>query len=175
MLGLLTMRKLLQLRKPSKGNDQRKGVTSIEFALIAPAFFMLLIGITELSLVMLAEHLLENATYNASRTSKTGFVAEGKTQLETVRDVMFQRLSGLAPLINTNDLQISFMSYGNLSDIGQPEQGSETVGTASQIVVYTVAYPWKLFTPMMGTAFGNEDGELILTSRIVVRNEPYED
>lgn len=48
---------------------------------------MLLIGITEMSLVMLAEHLLENAAYNASRKAKTGYVTEGKTQIDTVMNV----------------------------------------------------------------------------------------
>lgn len=171
MLQFLKTYRLLSLRaKRSKGE---RGVTSIEFALIAPVFIMLLIGITEMSLVLLANHLLENATYNASRTGKTGYVAEGQTQLETVTGVLLSRLSGLAPLLDPSRITITTTSYGSLSDIGQPDQGTEeSLGTASEVVVYTITYPWQLFTPLIGNLIGDENREINLTSRIVVRNEP---
>lgn len=155
-------------------NEKRKGVASIEFALIAPALFFFLIGITEVSLVMLAEHLLENATYNASRTSKTGFVAENKTQLETVMEQLNIRLDGLAPLLDSTKVVVTYKKYADLSAIGQPGQGEDSLGTAGEIVVYTVTYPWTFFTPMVGNIMGDEYGIMNLSSRIVVRNEPYE-
>jgi len=153
-------------------NIKRKGVAAIEFAMIAPVLFLFLIGITEISLVMLAEHLIENATYNASRTSKTGYIEENKTQLETVTAVLHERLGGLAPLLDTSKLTITTTKYGKLSDIGQPEQGSESLGTAGEIVVYTVSYPWKFFTPLIGDLMGDENGIMNISSRIVVKNEP---
>ncbi len=160
--------------KRRAANKARKGVTAIEFALIAPALFFFLIGITEISLLMLTEHLLENATYNASRTAKTGYIQEGKTQLETVMDVLLTRLSGLDPLLDPTKITVTSTAYGSLSDIGQPEQGEESLGTPSQIVVYTVTYPWKFFTPLIGDIMGDQNGVINLTSRIVVRNEPYD-
>lgn len=155
-------------------NKKRRGVSAVEFALIAPVFFLLLIGVTELSLVMLVEHLLESATYNASRTGKTGYVAEGKSQMDTVMASLMTRLGGLSPLIDPTKLTITSTAYGSLSQIGQPEQGEETLGTAEQVVVYTLSYPWKIFTPMVGSLMGDENRIITLSSRIVVRNEPYE-
>lgn len=173
---MLKLLKLSRLPLARRGDKKRRGVTSIEFALIAPALFLFLMGVTELSLMMLAEHLLENATYNASRTAKTGFIAEGRTQLETVMDVLLTRLSGLDPLIDPDRITVTSMAYGNLSDIGQPEEGLEnSLGTPSQVVVYTVRYPWRFFTPLVGNVMGNEEGVINLSSRIVVRNEPYDD
>ncbi len=151
----------------------RKGLAAIEFALIAPVFFMLFIGLMEMSLMLLAQHLLENATYNASRLAKTGFVAEGKTQLETVMDVLNNELGSLAPLINISKLSFTSTSYGKLSDIGQPGQGANNLGAANEVVVYTVTYPWQVFTPLMNDIIGDENGIIRLTSRIVVKNEPY--
>ncbi|MFA6279752.1 MAG: TadE/TadG family type IV pilus assembly protein [Bdellovibrionales bacterium] len=165
-----TYRQLSLRAKRAKGE---RGVTAVEFALISPVLIMLLVGITEMSLVLLANHLLENATYNASRTGKTGYVAEGKTQLETVTDTLLSRLSGLDPLIDPAKITITTTSYGDLSDIGQPEQGTESsLGTASQVVVYTITYPWTMFTPLIGNLIGDENRVINLTSRIVVRNEP---
>lgn len=171
-----TLRSLIHKRRQlSSHNDKkRRGVTAIEFALVAPAFIILLIGITEISLVMLAEHLLENAAYNASRKAKTGYVTEGKTQTDTVMNVLLTRLSGLSPLLDPAKVSVTWTSYGNLSDIGQPDQGVASMGAASEVVVYTIAYPWKLFTPLIGQMIGNEDNIITLSSRIVVRNEPYD-
>lgn len=171
MLRFLKTYRLLSFR--SKHSKGERGVTAIEFALIAPLLIMLLVGITEMSLVLLANHLLENATYNASRTGKTGYVAAGQTQLETVTGVLLARLSGLAPLIDPTKITITTTSYGSLSDIGQPDEGTESsLGTASEVVVYTITYPWTMFTPLIGNLIGDANRVINLTSRIVVRNEP---
>jgi Flp pilus assembly protein TadG len=150
----------------------RRGVTAIEFALIAPAFFLIFIGMMEISLLMLAQHLLENSTFNASRLAKTGYIAEGKTQIDTVVDVLNTELGSLSPLIDVSKLTLTSTSFGELSDIGQTE-GSDGLGAAEQIVVFTITYPWQTFTPMLGDLIGDENGIVPLTSRIVVRNEPY--
>lgn len=152
---------------------KQRGVAAVEFALIAPLFFLFLIGIMEVSLILLADHLLESATFNASRTGKTGYIETGKTQEQTVMDALFDRLQGLYPLIDPGKIQVSSQAYGNLSDIGQPEQEIEGLGVPGQVVVYTVTYPWKLFTPLIGQLMGDQNNIINLTSRIVVRNEPY--
>ncbi|MGE4352446.1 MAG: TadE/TadG family type IV pilus assembly protein [Bdellovibrionales bacterium] len=161
-------------RFASSLNKARRGVVSVEFALVLPVFIFLLVGIIEMSMMLLAAHLIENAVYNASRTAKTGYVIEGKSQIETVMGVIKTRLSGLSPLIDQDKLSVSWMSYGDLSSIGQPDQGTESMGTPSQIVVYTISYPWKPFTPLIGDLIGDDNGLIKLSSRIVVRNEPYD-
>lgn len=175
MFGLGLKQRMTTRWPQSLRNKAQRGIAAVEFALIAPIFMLFIIGVTEMSLVMLVQHLLENATYNASRTAKTGYIEAGKTQIETVMDVLLTRLGGLQPLLNPSKLSISYKSYGDLSDIGQPEQGTEgSVGTASQVVVYTITYPWQTFTPLIGDLIGDENGIINLTSRIVVRNEPYD-
>jgi hypothetical protein len=154
-------------------NRFRKGTTAVEFAIIAPVFFLFFIGIVEISMIMLTQHLLENATYNASRLAKTGYVAAGKTQLETVMDVIDRELGSLSPLISVARLSFRSTVYGQLSQIDLPGQGAAGLGAADQVVVYTVSYPWKVFTPMMSDIIADDNGIINLTSRIVVRNEPY--
>lgn len=151
----------------------RRGVTALEMALIAPVFFLIFIGIMEVSLIMLTQHLLENATFNASRLAKTGYVAAGKTQMDTVMAGLDGELGSLAPLINVANISMTSTSYGSLSQIGQPGQGVSGLGAEQQVVVYTVSYPWKIFTPMVSQIIGDNNGIITLTSRIVARNEPY--
>lgn len=162
----------LKFRRLLAAARSRKGSTAVEMALVAPVFFLLMMGIVETTLILMTQHLIENAAYNASRLAKTGYVANGESQMQTVTDILDRELSSLGGVIDVNKIQMSSTAYSNLSNIGASGQGSAGLGGSSQIVVYTVTYPWKLFTPMMSAIIGSS-GTLNLTSRIVVRNEPY--
>lgn len=150
----------------------QKGATAVEMALIAPIFFMLMIGTIEGALILTAQQLMEHATFNTSRLAKTGFTASGQTQAQTVTQILNQELQSLGLLIDTDQVTMTSTAYTTFNMIGTPGQGTSGLGTPEQIVVYTVSYPWELFTPLMSSVMGTE-GVLTLTSRIVVRNEPY--
>jgi len=92
--------------------------------------------------------------------------------MDTVVDVLYTELGSLSPLIDVSKLTFMSTSFGELSDISQTE-GSEGLGAAEQVVVFTITYPWQTFTPLLGELIGDENGIVPLTSRIVVRNEPY--
>jgi Flp pilus assembly protein TadG len=140
-------------------------------AMIAPAFFLLLIGITESCLMIGAQQLLESATYNTSRLAKTGYVGSGQTQAQTVAQVLNTELQSYGALINTANVTMTETDYNSFS-AAAAGGGASGYGTQQQIVVYTVTYPWKLFTPVMSALIGT-NGIVNLTSKIVVRNEPY--
>jgi Flp pilus assembly protein TadG len=175
-----------------------EGVAAVELALIAPAFFLLMIGIVEVFLIMLAQNVMESSTFAASRGGKTGYMMVSKTREETILEILKQQAGSL---LDTSKVTINSKSYAEFSNIGQPEpfvdangngvrdlnenytdvnangqydtdMGSLGPGAAGQIVVYTVNYPWPIFTPMMQQFFGT-NGILNLSARTVVRNEPY--
>ncbi|MDD3288605.1 MAG: pilus assembly protein [Alphaproteobacteria bacterium] len=167
MLKFLSQLRVKEYRRPQKGS------VAVEMAILAPVFFMMFFGIIELSLMLLTQHLMENATFNASRLGKTGFVETGQTQLETVKARLNTELSGLSPLIDMNKVVFSATSYGEINQIDIEGEGTSGLGTAQEIVVYSVSYPWSFFTPLIAQAMGSEDGTVLLTARLVVRNEPY--
>jgi len=147
-------------------------------ALLVPVFFLLLLGITESCLVMTAQQLLENAAFNASRLAKTGYVASGSTQTQTVLQVVTNELSSFGTFFDTSKITTSATTYGTFASSGSGAGGTNGYGSAQQIVVYTVTYPWKLFTPMLGQVIGTwnvatSSWVVNLSSQIVVRNEPY--
>ena len=155
---------------------REKGATAVEMALIAPAFFLLLIGITEFSLMLAAQQLLDNATYNATRAAKTGYTAGGMTQLQTVTQILDNELASYGSMIDITKVTLTSTAYDDFATIGTG--GTAGMGNPDQIVVYTVTYPWKFFTPMMGSFLGTWNAGVnafvaTLTSRIVVRNEPF--
>jgi Flp pilus assembly protein TadG len=148
---------------------KEKGATAVEMAMIAPVFFLFLIGTTELSLMLTVQSLMENAAYNTSRLAKTGYTSTGKTQLQTVQAELNSELGSFGSLIDLTKISMTSVAYASMATSGT---GTTGMGTASQVVVYTFTYPWKLFTPMMSAIMGN-NGIVTLTSRIVVQNEPY--
>lgn len=194
------MRFFTRLRK------NNEGVTAMEFAFVAPVLFLFMMGVIEAAMMMFVQNILESATFNASRLGKTGFATPGATREQTIRAMIEQRAGGL---IDPELLDIDAMAYGGgFGDIDQPEPYTDTngngvkdpteayidsngngqwdadmgtagLGTAGDVVVYTVTYPWTLLTPFAG-AFVDEDelapGEepfIPLTARAVVRNEPF--
>lgn len=184
-----------RLRQRKNGE---RGATAVEFALIAPFYFLLLIGIIESSMVMFAQHVLECAAANATRMGKTGYVIPAKTQQDTIMTTV-TNLAGF--LMDSSKISITSLSYKSLSAIGSGESfidangngkwdvgekytdsngngkydsdiGATGYGGAGDIVVYTIAYPWPVMTPIMVPFIGT-DGVLTLKSRVVVKNEPY--
>ena len=163
-------------RRTRKATD--KGTTAIEMAILAPVLFYFLIGLTELSLVIAAQQLLENATYNASRLAKTGYVNTNQSQIDTVKQLLYQEMGSLGQVISVGSISITSVAYNSYTDFQNNTNGTaNSLGQADQIVTYTIQYPWKLFTPMIGRLIGPDNGQggyiYTLTSQMVVRNEPY--
>lgn len=153
-------------------NNTRRGSVVVEMALIAPIFFLMLMGTTETCLMLGAQQLLESATFNASRLAKTGYVGAGQTQSQTVMQILTKELQSYGGLINTTNVTMTQTAYDSFTASGSGTGGASGYGTQQQVVVYTVTYPWKLFTPMMSALIGS-NGIVGLTSTMVVRNEPF--
>jgi Flp pilus assembly protein TadG len=166
-----------KLRRRTPRARGQKGTTAVEMALIAPAFFLLLIGITEICLIEAGQQLLENATFNTSRLAKTGYTAAGQTQSQSVNQILVNELQSFGTLFNTAQVTMTETDYNSFTSASGGVGGTNGLGAPEQIVVYTVTYPWPLFTPMMGAIIGHRDNNgnwvVNLTSQIVVRNERY--
>ncbi|MGE3770938.1 MAG: TadE/TadG family type IV pilus assembly protein [Bdellovibrionales bacterium] len=177
-----------------------RGVTAVEFAIIAPVLFTMMIGILELSLLFFTQHVVENASFNVSRLSKTGYVEEGLTQEQTIKKLMAERTLGL---LDDEKIEIESMAYSGYDVISDPEpfvdangngvrddgenytdvnqngaydddQGAVGAGAAGEVVVYTIKYPWHMMTPLLSEFIG-DDGAYMIKARVVVKNEPYDD
>ncbi len=189
---------LSALRPTRKRNAD--GAVAIEFAMLAPAYFLLIIGVMECAMMMFAQHVLESASANASRVGKTGYVVTNETRQQTIMATI-TRLAGF--IMDSSLINITSTTYNSFGSIGTGESfidadgngqwdsgenytdangngvynsdiGTTGFGNAGDIVVYTISYPWPIMTPIMGDIVGT-DGTLTLTSRVVVKNEPYDD
>ena len=185
------------LRAVNRRSGQR-GATAVEFAMIAPFYFMLIIGTMESAMVMFAQHVLECAASNASRTGKTGYIGAAQTQAETVKGTVDKLASFL---MESSKITIVAKAYKSLSAIGSGEAfvdanangkwdvgenytdsnsngqydsdiGASGYGGSGDVVVYTITYPWPIMTPVMAQILG-KDGIWKQQSRVVVKNKPY--
>ena len=194
------MRRSNRVRRYRKCQD---GATAVEFALISPVLFLLVMGIVEAGMIMSAKNTLESATYIASRTGKTGYVETNQTQEETIMAALVDRASLFldTDYVSIDAMTVETKTYASFDEIGDPEpfidgndngirddgesftdingngvwdedRGGSGFGGANQIVVYTITYPWPLFTPLVGNFIGT-NGIITLSSRAVVMNEPY--
>lgn len=177
---------------------EERGVTAIEFAVIAPVTLLLTFGIIEFGLIMMVFNVMEGATSISSRLGKTGFTAEGLTRQQTILNSITNRAG---TLIQSNLLTVSSKFYRQFDQINDPEpyidansngsynsgesytdingngqwdadMGSSGYGSAGDVVVYTVSYPWTITTPIMREILGH-NGVYTITTHAVVKNEPY--
>lgn len=174
-----------------------RGVTAMEFAIIAPVLILITFSILEFSMMMLVTNIMESATAISSRLGKTGYAQSGLSREDTILASIEQR-AGV--LINADNLVITSKFYDQFDQIGDAEpwndmnnngtaemgeytdingngqydadMGQAGYGNADDIVVYTVSYPWQVVTPIMRELIGT-DGAYTITTHAVVKNEPY--
>lgn len=174
------------------------GTTAVEFAIVAPVLMLFIFGILECSVMMYAQSVLEGATSISSRLGKTGYIAENRSRTQTIRDALTEHGS---LLFNPDYVTITAKSYAKFDAIAEPEpytdsnhnhvynlgepysdingngqwdedMGRAGYGNANEIVAYTVTYPWRMRTPIIGRFFGT-GGIINLSATSVVKNEPY--
>jgi hypothetical protein len=176
------------------------GTTAIEFALILPVLVLIIMGAIEISLFLFVQSSMEGATFAVSRLGKTGFIEDGLTREETIRAELDERLG---VFLDPEELVITSQSYDDFTSVGAPEpfidvngngtrddgenytdtngngqydedMGVDGAGDSGDVVMYTVTYPWHVMTPMFQDHLG-EEGVVEISSRFIVKNEPYND
>ena len=145
-----------------------EGVTALEFALLSPILFLLVMGIVEFAVIMFVSVVLESATDMTARLGSTGYVPAGVSQSQEIINNVDNITAGL--LQPTANITITTTSYSNFNNIGQNGQGTPGLGGPGDVVVYTVSYPWNIMTPIVSAVIGNT---INLSASTVVRNEPY--
>lgn len=189
---------MLKFRLPFRLFKDRKGVTAIEFAFIAPVLFFFIFATIEVTMVMLSSAVLESAVRISGRAGITGYTPAGMTRDAYVRQVVEQNLIYLKPA----NLQFTTKVYDSFDNIGKPEpftdsngngvynvgepytdvnsnlqwdadMGTSSSGGAGAIVVYKVVYPWQIATPFLKRYFST-NGAFDIKASMVVRNEPYD-
>jgi Flp pilus assembly protein TadG len=165
-----------------RGFRDTRGVSFLEFAIIALPFFTLLFGILEVGFIFWGSYELDNATLTASRLIRTG---QAQTSNMSQASMVSQICSNVALLSNCNSkLQLNVQNFPSFSAVTAPtatnSNGSLNTnfpynpGGASQIVLVTSFYEWPLINMATIAVLSNmADGNRLLQSSVVFKTEPY--
>jgi len=159
------------------------GSAAIEFAFVAPVFFLFLMGTMEVGIIFLANFVLQNATNDAARQIRTGQVQLGNVTQDQFRTLI---CNGISPLLSCDsNLQVdveTIQSFGQAT-VTNPITSSGTLdpslknwqpGTVCNIVLVRTFYTYEVATPLLTAFLVNiNSSQHLLTAAAAFRNEPY--
>lgn len=170
------------------------GVTAVEFALIAPVFFLLLMGTFNLGQAVYLQGVFHGAVQDAGRDAGLEAAA---SNLAAIDNLVIARVKGIAP---DGAIISSRKNYATFNDVGTPEDfedannngayddnecfidvnGNDSwdqdraiggLGGADDVVVYTADLTYRWLIPM-GGFIGWADTNTVSAST-VLRNQPF--
>ena len=160
----------------------RSGSASLEFALVAPTFFILLMGIMETGILFFAQSALQNSVQDAARLVRTG---QDQTTGMSQSAFRTKVCSEISPLLGcTSALQIDMRTFADFTAANDasplvggnldPSLTQYNPGTACQVVLVRAFYVWPVVTPLLTPFLVNMNGNAhLLTGSAAFRNEPY--
>lgn len=179
-----------------------EGATIIEFAIVAPVFFVLMLGVIEFGLIGFHQMALDSAVAATARQASLGISGSAPDRATYVRQEIASKMTGL---INSSQLTVAanVVSAGGvpgspdicLEDANLPRVGGPcpvgapfqdvngngvydgavpplSLGNAGDTVELVAYLPWRVTIPFMRDFFGS-NGTLMLSAATVVRNEPF--
>jgi Flp pilus assembly protein TadG len=183
-LSAAIVKSCLRLRRRWRKDDE-SGSAAIEFAMIAPVFFLFLFGIIETGVIFFGGAMLQNATDDTARQIRTGQFSGTLTSAQLVKQICSE-VNGLISSTDCNaNLQIDLRAFTSFGGSAYPSvtNSDGTVDPAKlkvdpaadcSVVLFRSFYPWKIMTPLMSTLMQNTTtGVYMLSSSSAFRTEPY--
>ena len=140
-----------------------RGQSLVEFAMVAPLFFILVFGITDFGRLFFTQQTLQFALREAGRYAVTGQHMKVGTntlsRVESIRSIAQKYAVGLL----TDPAAIQISSGGTTNYAGGP----------SDTVVVSLETKLKLITPLIGQFFGS-NGVYDFTVSTTFKNEPFD-
>lgn len=99
-----------------------RGVTTVEFALVAPPLFLLLLGLFELGFQVYAGSVLQGAVQQAARNAT---LESGAVNLSALDEAVRRQVRNVIPFAT---LTFKRTNYARFSDVSQAERFTDTNG-----------------------------------------------
>ena len=174
--------------------DSDKGSAAVEFAMVAPVFFLLLMGTMEAGIIYFAQSTLQNAVNDAARMVRTGQTAcyttdsggncvpmtqaQFRTQICSEASALLSDCAGTSLQFDINAYSAGFGGASNSSPLdgtgNLPALNNFNTGSACEVVLVRAFYKWPVFTPMLNFFLANMSGSFhLLATAAAFRNEPF--
>jgi Flp pilus assembly protein TadG len=163
---------------------EESGTTLIEFALLAPVFFMLVMGLVEFVLFQYRTYALNHVVYEATRNLQTGEVQTAGDSAAMWAAFKTEVCGQADMMIDCNAIVFDVRAFDKIEDITYPPpvfdaNGNPTnfvfqPGGPNQYSVVRAAIHHQFITPFMDQLFRmGPDMPAIVNSFCIVRNEPW--
>jgi Flp pilus assembly protein TadG len=172
--------------------DGIKGSAAIEFAMVAPVFFVLLMGTIEAGVIFFAQSALQNALNDTARLVRTGQTscyttsggncvamtqAQFRTQLCSEVSLLLQDCNGASLQFDVNAYPSGFSGASNSSPLvagALPALTAFNIGNPCDVILARAFYKWPVFTPGLSYFLANVGSSYhLLATAAAFRNEPY--
>jgi Flp pilus assembly protein TadG len=179
--------------------DAEKGSVAIEFAMVAPVFFLILMATVESGVMFFAQSTLQNAVNDAARLVRTGqsacFSKDAQDNCVPITADQFRKqvCDEVKVLLavctkdtsGNSDLQFDVKAYnagfGGVANSSPLDSGGDLpnmtafdTGGACDVVLVRAFYRWPVITPGLGFLLANMRGSNhLLATAAAFRNEPY--
>ncbi|HEX5007462.1 MAG TPA: TadE/TadG family type IV pilus assembly protein [Hyphomonadaceae bacterium] len=169
------------MKTPKHFAKAKEGTTLIEFALLAPVFFMLVMGLVEFVLFQYKTYALNHVVYEAARKLQTGEVQNSGDMANTFSDEV---CAAAGPMIDCKQIVFDVRSFDEIEDISYPPVEFDDEGNPMNFVfepggpekysVIRASIHHQFITPFMDKLFRiGPDMPAIVNAYCVVRNEPW--
>lgn len=158
-----------------------EAVAAIEFALIAPPFFAVLLAILQVGLVFVAQQVLQTATTQAARLIMTG-----QAQNSNMTAAQFQQnvCANATALFNCAGIYVNVQTFADFSSVSMasPIQNGNfnagamqySTGGSGDIVVVQAFYQWPVYLAPLNFNLANVGGSYdLIVGTAAFRTEPY--
>jgi Flp pilus assembly protein TadG len=201
-MAMALQQRLSALRRRMRA-DATRGSAAIEFAFVAPAFFVLLMGIMEVGIMFFGQFTMQNAVMTAGRLIRVGTAqataygtaakctggqgGSGPSGAYASAQEWFkdQICCGISGLLDCTNLHVSVQSYSGGFGTGftpakdsnglyTPVTDSYSPGVSCDVVLVRATYTWKVQTP--GTTWflvNMANSAHMINATSAFRNEPY--
>ena len=164
--------RLLTYTRSIFGRTQRgrRGQSLVEFAFVAPLFFLMIFGITDFGRLFFTKQTLQFALREAGRYAVTGQHLPGVdpntgsayTRVASIKKIASDKAAGL----NVSNIDVKAYNSNGQPDAVHP------AGLPGETVVISLATDLTLITPFVGRYFPN--GKYTFTVSTTFRNEPFD-
>ena len=158
----------------------KKGATSVEYAILAPFFFMLVFVGMEFSLLVFKRNHLKHVMYEASRILQTGEIQNAANpKFEFEREICAEALH----LFDCEDVFYDVRTFADINSVTFPTPALDanlkptnfqfTPGGPSKVTAMRLAGRFTFATPYMDKIFGLNGKPMFVVGHSIAKNEPY--
>ncbi|GJG93707.1 TadE/TadG family type IV pilus assembly protein [Cupriavidus pauculus] len=152
-----------------RGARSQRGASAVEFALVAPVFFLLLFSIVDFGAMMWANLTMQHAVREGARYAVTG-----QTGLDASQSPA--RYRAVLEKIQDSSLGVYDMSQAKVTtwvNGSSTPNGAGMFGNAGDIIVIQVTCDWPLMTPLVAAYFKANGGKYHFSVAATMRNEAF--